>query len=167
MTSQDLPWYVLYTKPRSEKKVAHRLSEAGYNAYCPIQKVSRQWSDRIKVLEEPLFKSYIFIQIEDSQREKVLVFPGAVRYLFWLRRPAVVRKEEIEVIQKWLGHYNHEDLQMEEIAPGSQVLITSGQFMNQKAILIDQKRNRALVQFKEIGLQLSLDLQNNELLKIS
>ena len=63
MASQDFPWYVLYTKPRNEKKVAQRLSEAGYTVYCPLQKVRRQWSDRTKVVEEPLFKSYLFIQI--------------------------------------------------------------------------------------------------------
>ena len=44
-------WHVLYTKPRHEKKVAERLSEAGYTTYCPLYKVSRQWSDRTKVVE--------------------------------------------------------------------------------------------------------------------
>ena len=61
MTPEELPWYVLYTKPRNEKKVAQRLSEAGYTVYCPLQKVRRQWSDRTKVVEEPLFTSYLFI----------------------------------------------------------------------------------------------------------
>jgi len=103
MTSEELPWYVLYTKPRNEKKVAQRLSEAGYNVYCPLQKVRRQWSDRTKVVEEPLFKSYLFIQIEDHRRDEVFTFPGTVRYLFWLRRPAQVRQVEIHTIQKWLG----------------------------------------------------------------
>ena len=81
MASQDLPWYVLYTMPRNEKKVAQRLSEAGYIVYCPLQKVRRQWSDRTKVVEEPLFKSYLFIQIEDSRRDEVFSFPGTVRYI--------------------------------------------------------------------------------------
>ena len=160
-------WYVLYTKPRHEKKVAERLEAAGYMVYCPLHKIKRQWSDRVKVVEEPLFRSYIFIQIEDHLREEVFTFPGTVRYLFWLRKPAKVRPVEIDAIQKWLGHYNHEDLQMEEITPGSFVRITSGQFMNEEAILLDQKRNKALVQLKELGIQLSLDLKNNELLKIS
>ena len=160
-------WYVLYTMPRHEKKVAERLVQAGYTVYCPLQKVRRQWSDRKKVVEEPLFTSYIFIQIEDSIRDTVFSFPGILRYLFWLNKPARVRSAEIEAIKKYLGHFDHENLQIEEIALGSYVRITSGQFMNQEAILIDKKRNRALVQLKELGLQLSLDLQNNELLKIS
>ena len=160
-------WYVLYTKPRHEKKVAERLTEAGYTTYCPLYKVSRQWSDRTKVVEEPLFHSYIFIYIEDHKREEVFTFPGTVRYLFWLRKPAVVRPVEIEAIQKWLGHYDHDSLEVEDIRPGSLIRITSGQFMNEEAILLDQTRNKAIVQLKELGIQLSLDLNNNNLLPLN
>ena len=115
MTAQDLPWYVLYTKSRNEKKVAERLSGAGYTVYCPLQKVRRQWSDRVKVVEEPLFKGYLFIKIEEKIRDEVFSFPGTVRYLFWLRRPAVVREEEIHTIQKWLGEYDHEDIDISRL----------------------------------------------------
>jgi transcriptional antiterminator RfaH len=100
MSSNADSWYVLYTKPRNEKKVAERLTGAGYSVYCPLHKVRRQWSDRIKTVEEPLFRSYVFIQIEDAKRDEVFVYPGTVRYLFWLRRPAVVRQSEIATIQK-------------------------------------------------------------------
>ena len=165
-TAEDKNWYVLYTKPRHEKKVAERLTEAGYTTYCPLYKVKRQWSDRTKVVEEPLFRSYIFIHIEDHKREEVFTFPGTVRYLFWLRKPAVVRPAEIEAIQKWLGHYDHKSLEVEDITPGTLVRITSGQFMNEEAILLDQSRNKAVVQLKELGIQLSLDLHNNELLPL-
>ena len=73
---KDLPRYVLYTKPRNEKKVAQRLSEAGCTIYCTLQKARRQWSDRVKVDEEPLFKGYAFIHIEDhkTNNETVEVF---------------------------------------------------------------------------------------------
>ena len=165
-TQADKNWYVLYTKPRHEKKIAERLTGAGYTTYCPLYKVKRQWSDRTKVVEEPLFRSYIFIHIEDHKREEVFTFPGTVRYLFWLRKPAVVRPVEIEAIQKWLGHYDHDCLEVEDITPGTLVRITSGQFMNEEAILLDQTRNKAVVQLKELGIQLSLDLHNNELLSL-
>jgi transcriptional antiterminator RfaH len=156
-------WYVLYTKPRHEKKVAERLTAAGYTVYCPLQKVVRKWSDRTKVVVEPLFKGYVFIQIEDHNRDEVFTFPGTVRYLFLLRRPAIVREEEITTIQKWLGHYDHERLQVTEITPGSYVRIISGKFMNEEGILLDTSNSKALVQLKELGIQLSLDLTQNEL----
>ena len=167
LQSSTTHWYVLYTKPRHEKKVADRLIAAGYKVYCPLHKVRRQWSDRIKVVEEPLFRGYVFISIEDEKREEVFSYPGTVRYLFWLRRPAVVREQEIEAIQKWLGHYDHESLEIETITPGSYVRITSGQFMNEEAVLLNQTRSKAVVQLKELGIQLSLDLSQNELLPLS
>jgi transcriptional antiterminator RfaH len=164
MSSNADSWYVLYTKPRNEKKVAERLSAAGYNVYCPLHKVKRQWSDRIKVVEEPLFKGYLFIQVEDKRRDEVFNYPGAVRYLFWLRRPAIVRESEIYTIQKWLGEYDHEDIDISEIMPGDFVRITSGQFSGEEAILLDKTNSRVIVQLKEPGIQLSLSLSNNHLM---
>jgi transcriptional antiterminator RfaH len=156
-------WYVLYTKPRHEKKVAERLTAAGHKVYCPLQKVVRKWSDRTKVVEEPLFKGYVFILIEDHKRDEVFTYPGTVRYLFWLRRPAVVREEEIATIQKWLGHYDQERISVTDITPGTYVRITSGKFMNEEGILLDTSNSKALVQLPELGIQLSLDLTQNEL----
>ena len=161
--TNTINWYVLYTKPRHEKKVAERLTGAGYTLYCPLQKVVRKWSDRTKVVEEPLFKGYLFIQIEDHKRDEVFTFPGTVRYLFWLHRPAIVREEEIATIQKWLGHYDHERLKVTDITPGAYVRITSGKFMNEEGVLLDTSNSKALVQLKELGIQLSLDLTQNEL----
>ena len=117
----------------------------------------------MKVVEEPLFTSYLFIQIEDHRRDEVFTFPGTVRYLFWLRRPAIIREEEITTIQKWLGHYENERLQLTDITPGAYVRITSGKFVNKEGILLDTANSKALVQLKELGIQLSLDLTQNEL----
>ena len=163
-TSSQLHWHALYTKPRNKKKVAERLSFAGYTVYSPLQKVRRQWSDRIKVAEEPLFKGYLFIKIEEKKRDEVFTFPGAARYLFWLRRPAVVREEEIHTIQKWLGQYDHQDIGISEIQPGAYVRITSGHFSGEEGVLLDRNSHKAVVQLKELGVQFSLSLSNNDLL---
>ena len=160
---KDLPWYVLCTKARFEKKVAYRLKEAGYNVYCPLQKHNRQWSDRTKVVEEPLFKSYLFIQIEDHRRDEVFAFPGITRYLYWMHRPAQVRQVEINTIKKLLGDYNHKDIDISHIQPGDYVYISTGQFSGKEGFLIDRTKHRAIVQLKELGVQLSLSLSNNDL----
>jgi transcription antitermination factor NusG len=92
-------WYVVYTKPKWEKKVAERLNEIGVITYCPLVTKISQWSDRKKIVSVPLFNSYIFVQIEEKNRNRVFEIPGAVRYLFWLGKPATVRNSEIEAIQ--------------------------------------------------------------------
>jgi len=93
----------------------------------------------------------------------VFTLPGTVRYLFWLRRPAVVREEEIHTIQKWLGEYDHEDIDISDILPGDYVRITSGPFTGEQAVLLDKTNKKAVVQLKELGLQLSLSLTNSDL----
>ena len=59
--TEEKYWYALYTKPRWEKKIDAALLKKGIEAWCPLQKIEKQWSDRKKIIEEPLFKSYIFI----------------------------------------------------------------------------------------------------------
>jgi transcription antitermination factor NusG len=166
MSSDTRAWYVLYTKPRNEKKVAERLTQRGYTVYCPLHKVRRQWSDRVKTLEEPLFRSYVFIQIEDAKRDEVFAYPGTVRYLFWLRRPAVVRQSEIATIQKWLGEHEHENIDVSQIMLGDYIRITSGQFSGEEAILLDRRNSRVIVQLKELDIQLSLSLPNKDFMAL-
>ena len=97
-----MPWYVLYTKPRQEKKIADSLNAIGIEAYCPLVTVVKQWSDRKKKVQIPLINSYVFVNIEEHHREAVFKVSGIVRYLFWLGKPAVVRAIEIEVLKKSL-----------------------------------------------------------------
>jgi transcription antitermination factor NusG len=97
-----MPWYVLYTKPRQEKKIADSLNAIGIESYCPLVTVVKQWSDRNKKVQLPLIASYVFVNIEEHQREKVFKVSGIVRYLFWLGKPALVRAIEIEALQKSL-----------------------------------------------------------------
>ena len=66
MTNNNEQWYALYTKPRWEKKVAGLLDDQGIENYCPINKVTRQWSDRKKVVLEPMFKGYVFVKIGEA-----------------------------------------------------------------------------------------------------
>jgi len=97
-----MPWYVLYTKPRQEKKVSDSLNAAGIEAYCPLVTVVKQWSDRNKKVQLPLITSYVFVNIEEQQREEVFKVSGIVRYLFWLGKPALVRAIEIEALKQSL-----------------------------------------------------------------
>ena len=97
-----MPWYVLYTKSRQEKKVAEGLKQLGVEAYCPLVTVMKQWSDRTKKVELPLINSYVFVNINEEKRDVVFKVSGIVRYLFWLGKPAVVRDIEIEALQKSL-----------------------------------------------------------------
>ena len=93
-------WHVLYTKPRNEKKVVERLSSKGFDMYCPLMKTLRQWSDRKKKVQVPMFPSYIFANVTAADRYLLLQDPGILNFVFWLGKPAIVRDTEMEAIQK-------------------------------------------------------------------
>ena len=86
-------WYVLYTKSRFEKSVSEKLGLLGIEVYCPILKRKKLWSDRWKLVEEPLFRSYCFVQLEDKDKDNVFNVPGVVRYVYHCGRPAIIREK--------------------------------------------------------------------------
>lgn len=126
-------WYVVYTKPKWEKKVAEKLNEIGIECYCPLIIQIKQWTDRKKKVEVPLFNSYVFVQLEDTDRNSVFQISGVVRYLFWLGKPAIVRDEEIKIIKTSLASPNLSDVSVTSIQVGDRIKLESGAFSNQDA----------------------------------
>ncbi len=157
------PWYVLYTKPRHEKKLAERLLSEGWTVYCPLKKVTKQWSDRKKVVEEALFPSFIFIQCRDQDRNQVFQNASAVRYLYWLGRPAEVRAEEIQSIRHWMGEVNHQENNIECISVGSNVRINAGPLMGQRGKIIEYRGVQVTVLLEQLRIQLRFKIQETPL----
>jgi transcription antitermination factor NusG len=151
-------WYVLYTKPKWEKKVAEQLSKNGIESYCPLVIQIRQWSDRKKKVEVPLFNSYIFVQLAEADRNLVFDSPGVVRYLFWLGKPAVVRDEEIKVIKKWLNTTDENDISVSQYKVGDSVEIDSGPFLSQKAIVQKVNSNNYVLVLESLGCVLKMKI---------
>lgn len=146
-----MAWYVLYTKPRTEKKVAQRLEEMGVAVYCPLITEIKQWKDRKKKLKSPLFKSYVFIQLKEQERNLVFDVPGVVKYLFWLGKPAIVKDEEIEVIRKWLNGENVDDAKVDCLNEGDNISIKSGVFKNQEAIIREVGKRKMRLILPKMG----------------
>lgn len=144
-------WYVLYVKPRQEKQVARTLDGLGVEVFCPMITEIRQWSDRKKKIDSPLFKSYVFVRLPEKERHIVFDVPGIVRYLFWLGSPAIVRDEEIQVIKKWLQDDRVDSLEISRLVPGAEITIKKGPFKNREAVVkeVDNKRLRLVL--KQLG----------------
>ncbi len=150
-------WYVVYTKPKWEKKVAERLNEIGVVAYCPLITKTSQWSDRKKVVHVPLFNSYIFVQLEEKDRNKVFDVTGAVRYLFWLGKPAIVKNSEIETIQNWLSDPADFEITLDQWKKGDKIILESGPFISQQAIIQEVKQNHYTLILESLGCVLRVD----------
>lgn len=159
-------WYALYTKPRWEKKIAKSLAEKGFAAYCPVTKVLRQWSDRKKILEEPLFKGYIFVRIEPEERAAVRMIEGIVNFVYWNGKAAVVRDEEIETIKRFLGEFGSVEVEDMNLRVNTQVVVKKGLLVNYQGIVLEILGNKAKVLIESMGVKLSatIDKKNLELL---
>jgi transcription antitermination factor NusG len=149
-------WYVVYTKPKWEKKVAERLNAIGIITYCPLITKVSQWSDRKKKVIVPLFNSYIFVQIEDKQRNQVFEVPGAIRYLFWLGKPAVVKDSEIETIKNWLSAPNTFEVVVDQWKKGDTIVLESGPFKSQSAVIQEVKQKHYILILESLGCVLKM-----------
>lgn len=152
-----MSWFVIYTKPRSEKKVASELQKKGIEVYCPLRKVKRNWSDRIKIVEEPLFRSYCFVNMEESERSLVFGTLGFVNFLFWLQKPAIVRPEEINIIKKMLNDFDHEAIQVQSFKVSDTVRINSGVLMDQQGVITGSQGKKIVLYLASLHMSISLD----------
>lgn len=151
----DKRWLAIYTKPRWEKKVFRLLTESGIDAYCPLNKVRRKWSDRIKLVEEPLFKSYVFVKINKQQEDGVKLVSGVLNFVYWLGKPAVINPKDIERIKRFLKEYSDvEALAMQQLTPNTRVIITSGVLMDKEARIISTDKKRVELEIESMGYKL-------------
>lgn len=157
-------WLAIYTKPRWEKKVANLLTQKGIETYCPLNKVRRKWSDRIKLVEEPLFKSYVFVRIADEGRASVRMTDGVINFVYWNGKPAVVRDKEILVIRRFLDEYENVQVLQMELRPGQQVRIIAGPLMDREGKILELKNKVAKVLIESLGYMLVADIDKNKLI---
>ena len=149
-----MPWYALYTKPRWEKKVAAGLAARGLEAYLPLNKVLRQWSDRKKWVELPLMPSYVFVQVAPEEENKVRMVDGVVNYVYWLGKKAEIREVEIEALKDFVDQYHNIVVERLEYEAGDVVEMEEGVFKGQKATVIAVKGKRMELVLKELGVKL-------------
>lgn len=123
-------WHALYVRSRSEKKVLSQLEDMGVQAYLPLISKVKQWSDRRKKVEEPLFKSYVFVYSSEKEYISILNVYGVVRFVSFERKAVVVPENQIIAIKKFVNDYEKgEGYKMqndEDLKEGQKVRIING-----------------------------------------
>lgn len=140
-------WMVIYTRGRWEKKVEQYLKEQYIEVFCPLRKEQRQWADRKKIVEVPLFNSYVFVKITPSEEIKVRQTLGVINFIYFQGRPAIVREKVIANIRQLLNNCpDMETVNLHELAPGDRVRIKSGVFSDHQGNVIQiQGKNILMV----------------------
>lgn len=109
-------WYVLYVRSRHEKTVETLLKEWQLEPFLPMVKSIRKWSDRKKIIEVPLFPSYVFVKINSvSDFNKALSIEGACNYIRFGREYAIACEDEIKRIKTLLNIEGLEDIETSDL----------------------------------------------------
>jgi transcription antitermination factor NusG len=154
MAGSKMNWYAVYTKPRWEKKVYALLDGKGMEAYCPLNRVRKKWSDRVKWVEEPLFKSYVFVRVAEAGLAEVRLTNGVVNFVYWLGKPAMVRDKDIAIIRQFLNDHDEVVAVPLGLETDSKVTIRRGVFMDKQATVLKVLKNKVQVVIESIGFSL-------------
>ena len=148
-------WFVVYTKLQQELKVATQLSAMGITNYCPTVTLVKQYSDRKKKVSKPLLSSYVMVELEEKERNKVFTCCGIVRYLFYLGKPAVIPAFEIDLMQDHLnGVYN--DIKVTTLSVGDSHTIAEGPFSGILGKVVQSDNTKVKLELASLGMCITL-----------
>lgn len=159
-------WLAVYTRPRWEKKVNQLLTEKGLESYCPLNKVRRKWSDRMKLVEEPLFKSYVFVKVNEADRTEVRMTNGAINFVYWDGKPAVIKEKEITAIKRFLNEYENVEARPVNLKINQRVRITNGTLMDHEGKVLDIRRKVVKIAIDSLGYILVAHIERSKLTSI-
>ena len=163
--NQERNWYILYTLTKHEKRVNQFLEKFDIESYLPLQMVWRQWSDRKKKIEVPLFPNYVFMRSRPEELYKVLTIPGVLKYLSNSDGPEKVDDLQIRFIKNILN----EDFQIttHSLTEGDIVEFISGPFSGLQGILLRQScKSKVAVTIRQLNRTITVETGSYRLEKV-
>lgn len=113
-------WYVLYTRPQCEKKVATLLAKKKIECFIPYVNTDLPRLKKSKTVTRPLFKSYVFVYTTEQEALSLLQADGIINVLHWLGKPAVIAEAEVNAIKEFTSGY--ENINLERLPVNSNML---------------------------------------------
>ena len=160
-------WYAIYTRPKWEKKVAELLQRKKIGNYCPLYKSVRQWSDRKKTIMEPLFTSYVFVNVTEKEHLMVKQTDGVLNFVYWLGKPAIIKTEEIDVIRNFLSENEHIKLEKIDVNVNDRVKIVNGPFKWMEGSVTEIRPKSVKVLLPSLGYALVAEIPKSRIELIS
>jgi len=158
-TVPSLPrWYALYTKSRHEKSIHLELAKRNMESYLPLRKIKRRWSDRTMIVEEPLFKSYVFVKMYLENKTDVLRAKGAVRFVTIQGKPVPIADTVMNSLKNILSHEIALD-PFPYLDTGMRVSVRGGIFKGVEGYVIRKDRKRCRVVISVDALKVSLSIE--------
>lgn len=161
-----LRWYAVYVKSRYEKKTSKLLEDRHIETYLPLIGRLKQWSDRKKMVEEPLFKSYLFVHTDLKNYFDILNTPGVVRFVCFEGKPVPVPDNQLVAVRSYIGEYDGiDDLeQLLELHEGQVVEIARGQMKGLVGRLVEIRgKQRLIINIEAVGQSLPISVSRSQI----
>jgi len=137
-------WYALLVRTRFEKMVALHVGKKGFEEYLPMYRTARQWSDRVKQTEVPLFPGYVFCKFDINERLPLLMIPGVMSVVSFGGAPFAIPEPEIRAVQEVVASgLNYEPWPFSSI--GQPVQVKFGPLKGLEGLIVEVKKNCHLV----------------------
>lgn len=134
-------WFALYTKPQQEFKASLQLESKDIEYYLPTITHIKQWSDRKKKIQEPLFRGYVFIHADEKERLASLQQSSIVRTVGFSGKPSCIPDWEIENLKRLLEK-TPDIFISHQIELGTKVKITDGPFKDVIGIVCKRQEEK-------------------------
>jgi transcription termination/antitermination protein NusG len=166
-TDKPMFWVVAYVKSRSEKKVKERLDRKQFVAFLPLIKTVRQWSDRKKTVQVPLFNGYIFIKCNNEQLTRIRMIEGVVNFIYQEKKIATIPDAQIDAIQQFLDTGLPVSAEVDNYEKGERVAINFGPLKGCEGELIEIENDKHfIVRIEVINQILKVSVPKAYLIKI-
>lgn len=146
-------WFAVYVKSRNEKKVFKQLEDIGVESFLPLITRLKQWSDRKKKVEEPLFRSYVFIHHDLKDPEeyyKILNVSGVVCFVTIEKKPVPIPENQIIAIKEYLDDKELHDFNYDDFKEGELVRIKNGQMKDLIGRYVETKGKHKIIMIIDI-----------------
>lgn len=144
-------WFVLYTRPGYEKRVADLLERKQIETYLPMTRTPRSWTERKKPVLQPLFRNFVFVFASPDQQLRIRQTDGVISFVHWLSKPAVIRQEEIDTIRKFLMEYDVVRLEKTTINYEDRVRIINGPLMMWEGNVVEIRTTTVKILLPSLG----------------
>ena len=164
---EAFPWYALQIRQRGRELCEQMLRNAGYEYFSPCQRTERQWSDRKKIVDLPLFPGYVFCRFDPFKRLPILKMPAVIGVVSAGKRLLEVDSRELEAVRVAV----ESRLPVEPVpylSPGEKIIITAGPLRGVEGVLERVKKQpRLLLSITMLNRSISVEVDMSQVMPLT
>jgi transcription antitermination factor NusG len=156
-------WYIIYTKPKAEKKVSKALKRKKIEYYVPMNSRTVLQSTRTKIHKEPLFQNYLFAHLSKEEFSVIASLNTIINFVYWKREPVVVTEDDLSHIKNFTTNYTDIKVEKTEVnlKETAKVIDGSHSYFSGNALII--RNSSVKINFPTIGFSIFAEIESNKM----